>query len=135
MWVSPWKLRIPGACTKIDLAARNDCSATPEVEGTLPAESTNLTLFVSQRNISRGYLVDYRLFIFLHRNRVDSADTEKDFRENTVRISDCRASSILKTVTVSQDFMLNASSENLSTTIRNLYLDSLGISEQTLILW
>ena len=23
MWVSPWKLRIPGACTKIDLAARN----------------------------------------------------------------------------------------------------------------
>ena len=24
MWVSPWKLRIPGGCTKIDLAARND---------------------------------------------------------------------------------------------------------------
>ena len=28
--------------------------------------------------------------------------------------------------------MLNASAENLSTTIRNLYLESLGISEQTL---
>ena len=24
MWVFPWKLTIPGACTKIDLAARND---------------------------------------------------------------------------------------------------------------
>ena len=24
MWVSPWKFRIPGACTKIDLEARND---------------------------------------------------------------------------------------------------------------
>ena len=24
MWVSLWKLRIPGGCTKIDLAARND---------------------------------------------------------------------------------------------------------------
>ena len=23
MWVSPWKLRIPGACARIDLAARN----------------------------------------------------------------------------------------------------------------
>ena len=71
-------------------------------------------------------------FIILHRNRVDSADAEKVFRESTVRISDCRASSILKTVPVSQDFMLNASLENLSTTIRNLYLDLLGISEQTL---
>ena len=28
--------------------------------------------------------------------------------------------------------MLNASAENLSTTTRNLYLESLGISEQTL---
>ena len=34
-----------------------------------------------------------------------------------VRISDCWASSILKTVPVSQDSMLNASLENLSTTI------------------
>ena len=49
--------------------------------------------------------------VILHRNRVDSAGAEKDFRESTVRISDCRASSILKTVPVSQDFMLNASSE------------------------
>ena len=78
-------------------------------------------------------VVDYRLFIILHTNRVDSADVEKDFRESTVRISDCRASSILKTVPVSQDSkLLNASAENLSTTIRNLYLESLGISEQTL---
>ena len=44
-----------------------------------------------------------RLFIILHTNRVDSADAEKDFRESTVRISDCRASSILKSVPVSQD--------------------------------
>ena len=66
-----------------------------------------------------------------------------------VRISDCRASSILKTVPVSQDSMLNASSENLSTTMSILHrasalryglpceqeatlLESLGISEQTL---
>ena len=27
LWVSPWKLRIPGACTKIDLAARNAASS------------------------------------------------------------------------------------------------------------
>ena len=46
---------------------------------------------------------DYRLFIILHRNRVDSADAEKDFRESTVRMSDCRASSILKSVPVSED--------------------------------
>ena len=44
-----------------------------------------------------------RLFIILHTNRVDSVDAEKDFRESTVRISDCRASSILKSVPVSQD--------------------------------
>ena len=44
-----------------------------------------------------------RLFIILRTNRVDSADAEKDFRESTVRISDCRASSILKSVPVSQD--------------------------------
>ena len=41
--------------------------------------------------------------MILHRNRVDSADAEKDFSESTVRTSDCRASSILKTVPVSQD--------------------------------
>ena len=50
----------------------------PEVEGHSSAESTNFTLFVTQRNISGGYL---------HTNRVDSADAEKDFRESTVRIS------------------------------------------------
>ena len=44
-----------------------------------------------------------RLFIILHTNRVDSADAEKDFRESTVRTSDCRASRILKSVPVSQD--------------------------------
>ena len=45
------------------------------------------------------------LFMILHRNRVDSADAEKDFeaRESTVRITDCVAFSILKTVPVSQD--------------------------------
>ena len=37
-----------------------------------------------------------RLSIILHTNRVDSADAEKDFRESTVRISDCRASSIFE---------------------------------------
>ena len=41
--------------------------------------------------------------MILHRNRVDSADAEKDFSESTVRIADCRASSTLKTVPVSQD--------------------------------
>ena len=40
-----------------------------------------------------------RLFIILHTNRVDSAHAKKDFRESTVRISDCRAS----IVPVSQD--------------------------------
>ena len=70
-----------------------------------------------------------RLFIISHTNRVDSADAEKDFRESTVRISDCRASSILKSVPVSQD---SASAENLSKLIQNLSLESLGISEQTL---
>ena len=79
-------------------ASRN-CSVTPEVEGHSSAESTNFTLFVTQRNISGGYL---------HTNRVDSADAEKDFRESTVRISDCRASSILKVVPVSEDSKENA---------------------------
>ena len=37
-----------------------------------------------------------RLFIILHTNRVDSADAEKDFRESTVRISDCRASNFFE---------------------------------------
>ena len=41
--------------------------------------------------------------MILHRNRVDSADAEKDYRESTVRISDCQGCSILKTVPVSQD--------------------------------
>ena len=78
---------------------------------------------------------DYRLFIILHRNRVDSADAEKDFCESTVRISDCRTFSILKTVPVSQDskeLCLMQARRILSNTIRNLYLESLGISEQTL---
>ena len=51
---------------------------------------------------------DYRLFIILHPNRVDSADAEKDFRESTLRISDCRASSILKAVPVSDESIENA---------------------------
>ena len=51
----------------------------------------------------------YRLFIILHTNRVDSADAEKDYRKSTVRISDCRASSIiLKAVSVSRDCKENA---------------------------
>ena len=52
------------------------------------------------------------------------------FRANWTWISAFRASSIFNSVPVSQDsneFMLNASSENLSTTIRNLYLEPLGI--------
>ena len=44
----------------------------------------------------------------LDSNRVDSADAEEDFRESTVRISDCRASSILKAVPVSEDSKENA---------------------------
>ena len=71
----------------------------PEVEGHSSAESTNFTLFLTQRNISRGHL---------HTNRVDSADAENDFGESTVRISDCRASSILKVVPVSEDSKENA---------------------------
>ena len=74
-------------------------SVTPEVEGHSSAESTNFTLFVTQRNIFGGYL---------HTYRVDSADAEKDFRESTVRISDCRASSILNVVPVSEDSKENA---------------------------
>ena len=34
-----------------------NCSVTPEVEGHSSAESTNFTLFVTQRNISGGYLL------------------------------------------------------------------------------
>ena len=37
-------------------ASRN-CSVTPEVEGHSSAESTNFTLFISQRNVSGGYLL------------------------------------------------------------------------------
>ena len=63
--------------------------------------------------------------MFLHK-------LNKIFRANWTWISDCLASSILKTVPVSQESYAHASSENLSTTIRNLYLESLAISEQTL---
>ena len=54
------------------------------------------------------------------------ASCENDF------LCTLRALSILKTIDVSQESkekMLNASSENLSATIRNLYLESLGISK------
>ena len=80
-------------------ASRN-CSATPEVEGHSSAEST---LFVTQRNISRGYLVRLLTLYNFNRNQVDSADAEKDFRESRVRNSAYRASSILKAVPVSED--------------------------------
>ena len=40
----------------VAFASRN-CSVTPEVEGHSSAESTNFTLFVTQRNISGGYLL------------------------------------------------------------------------------
>ena len=75
-------------------ASRN-YSATPEVEGHSSAEST---LFVTQRNITRGYLVRLLTLYNFNRNRVDSADAKKDFRESRVRISAYRKSSILKAV-------------------------------------
>ena len=59
----------------------------------------------------------------------------KGFRESTVRISDCRASSILKTVPVSQDSKEFICIYKLGEFVHNntsLYLESLGISKQSL---
>ena len=59
----------------------------------------------------------------------------KGFRESTVRISDCRASSILKTVPVSQDSKEFICIYKLGEFVHNntsLYLELLGISKQSL---
>ena len=52
------------------------------------------------------------------------------FRENSMRISDCRVSSILKTVPVSRDSIVCPSPENSYITKRKHHLEPLGISEQ-----
>ena len=60
-------------------------------------------LTLTQRNICTEYLVRLFTLYNFNRNRVDSADAEKDFRESRVRISAYRASSTLKAVPVSED--------------------------------
>ena len=85
-------------------ASRN-CSVTPEVEGHSSAESTNFTLFVTHRNVSRGYLLRLQtLYNFTHKlSRLSRCRERFSWKYRWVKI--------LKN-------MLNASSENLSTTIR-----------------
>ena len=94
----------------------------------LYAQARRLPLLQVQSSVWNCLSFLNNFLMFLHKfNEI--------FRVNCTWISDCRACSILKTVPVSLKIlknMLNASAENLSTTTRNLYLESLSISEQTL---
>ena len=67
---------------------------------------------------------------FLNKDRLFLGELNGIFRENSMRISDCRVSSILKTVPVSRDSIVCPSPENSYSTKRKHHLESLGISEQ-----
>ena len=67
---------------------------------------------------------------FLNKDRLFLGELNGIFRENSMRISDCRVSSILKTMPVSRDSIVCPSPENSYITKRKHHLESLGISEQ-----
>ena len=92
----------------------------------LYAQAWQLPLLQAQSSVWNRLVFLNNFLMLLHK-------LNEIFRANWTWISDCRASSILKTVPVSQNSkMQNASLENMFTPIRNLYLESLGISEQSL---
>ena len=91
-----------------------------------------VTLRNSPKN-SRSLLRNLQRFQtkrFLNKDRLFLGELNGIFRENSMRISDCRVSSILKTVPVSRDSIVCPSPENSYITKRKHHLESLGISEQ-----
>ena len=74
---------------------------------------TQLPLLQAQSSVWNRLSFLNNFLMFLHK-------LNKIFRANWMWISDCLASSILKTLPVSQESYAYASSENLPTTIRNL---------------
>ena len=105
----------------------NNYTVSKLIKISLYAQARQLPLLQAQSSVWNRLSFLNNFLMFLHKfNEI--------FRVNWWWISDCRASSIWKPypwVKILKN-MLNASLENLSTTIRNLYLESLGISEQTL---
>ena len=98
-------LAIARSWSPYSIFVSRNCSITPEVEGHFSAELTNFMLFVTHRNISGGYLLRLQ--------------TLYNFAYKSSRLSRCRErfSWKYRWVKILKN-MLNASSDNLSTTIR-----------------
>ena len=95
------------------LAIAGSWSPYRKLKGSLlPSRQINFTLFVTQRNISGGYLLRLQtLYNFTYKSSRLSRCRERfswKYSENFHWISDCRASSILKAVPVSEDSKENA---------------------------
>ena len=94
----------------------------------LYAQARRLPLLQAQGSVWNRLSFLNNFLMFLHKFK-------EIFRVNWTWISDCRAFSIWKPypwVKMLKNMLFNAGAENLSTTIRNLYLELLGISEQSL---